>query len=73
MCHFQHSFRLLLLFKSCKLLFQASVSMKRLQKFVTADELDLNNVDRSPRAGPAISVENGTFAWEKDSEPTLKE
>jgi len=47
--------------------------MKRLQKFATADELDLDSVDRNPRGEPAVSVEDGTFAWEKDAEPTLKE
>ena len=47
--------------------------MKRLQKFVTAGELDLDNVDRNPRDGPAITIDDGTFAWEKDADPILKE
>ena len=53
-------------------IFQAKVSLGRLQKFVNAEELDPDNVDRTPRAGPAISIEDGTFAWEKDADPTLQ-
>jgi len=52
---------------------QASVSLKRLQKFLANDELDLNNVDRSPGSGPVIEIDNGTFSWDKDDEPVLNE
>ena len=52
---------------------QASVSMKRLQKFVSADELDPNSVDRTSNLGPAISIVDGVFAWDNDGEPTLQE
>ena len=49
------------------------MSMKRLQKFVSADELDPNSVDRTSNPGPAVSVNDGVFAWDKDGEPTLRE
>ena len=49
------------------------MSMKRLQKFVSADELDPNSVDRTSNLGPAVSIEDGVFAWDNDGEPTLRE
>ncbi|CAK8671761.1 unnamed protein product [Clavelina lepadiformis] len=53
-------------------LVQANVSLKRLQRFLCNEELDLDNVDRIPSCGPVISIENGTFTWDKDDEPALK-
>ena len=49
------------------------MSMKRLQKFVSADELDPKSVDRTLNLGPAISIVDGVFAWDNDGEPTLRE
>ncbi|XP_076819735.1 multidrug resistance-associated protein 1-like [Clavelina lepadiformis] len=54
-------------------LVQANVSLKRLQRFLCNEELDLDNVDRIPSCGPVISIENGTFTWDKDDEPILKD
>ncbi|CAK8671759.1 unnamed protein product [Clavelina lepadiformis] len=54
-------------------LVQANVSLKRLQRFLCNEELDLDNVDRNPTSGPVISIENGTFTWDKDDEPVLKD
>ncbi|XP_006833709.1 PREDICTED: canalicular multispecific organic anion transporter 2 [Chrysochloris asiatica] len=51
---------------------QTSVSLKRIQHFLSQDELDPECVDRraiSP--GYAITIDNGTFTWAKDLPPTL--
>ncbi|XP_045104031.1 multidrug resistance-associated protein 1-like isoform X4 [Portunus trituberculatus] len=54
---------------------QAHVSLKRINKFMNADELDTNSVQGDPTYKHPIVVENGTFAWgheEEDSKPVLK-
>lgn len=57
------------------LLVQAAVSVKRMNKFLSCDELD-HYVRRSDStANPiAISIERGTFSWSKaeTEQPTLK-
>ncbi|XP_076819730.1 multidrug resistance-associated protein 1-like isoform X2 [Clavelina lepadiformis] len=51
---------------------QAKVSLKRLQRFLNNDELDPSSVDcTTAQQNAAVSVENGTFAWDKDGEPIL--
>ncbi|NXK32993.1 MRP3 protein, partial [Piprites chloris] len=53
---------------------QTSVSLKRIQQFLSHDELDPNCVETkviSP--GNAISVTNATFSWGKELKPTLKD
>ncbi|ESO87141.1 hypothetical protein LOTGIDRAFT_107213, partial [Lottia gigantea] len=52
---------------------QASVSLKRLDKFLGQPELDPVAVDRHSDKGQTISIENGTFTWETDLKPTLSE
>ncbi|KAJ8413727.1 hypothetical protein AAFF_G00082340 [Aldrovandia affinis] len=48
---------------------QASVSLKRIQKFLSHDELDPDTVDRKNIASDhAVTVVNGKFTWAK-SEP----
>ncbi|XP_072415092.1 ATP-binding cassette sub-family C member 3 isoform X2 [Chiloscyllium punctatum] len=45
---------------------QATVSLKRLQNFLSHDELDPTNVERQKIAtGHAITMLNGTFSWGK--------
>ncbi|XP_067914713.1 ATP-binding cassette sub-family C member 3 isoform X1 [Heterodontus francisci] len=45
---------------------QATVSLKRLQNFLSHDELDPTNVERQNTAtGHSITVLNGTFSWGK--------
>ncbi|CAK8671763.1 unnamed protein product [Clavelina lepadiformis] len=66
-------FPLIVLPFSISFLVQATVSLKRLQKFFCYDELDPENVDRVSCSGPLISIKNGTFAWDKEKEPTLQE
>ncbi|KAM4715891.1 ATP-binding cassette sub-family C member 3 isoform 2-T2 [Anableps anableps] len=52
-------------------LVQASVSLKRIQNFLSHDELDPNSVDRKTSSEFAISVVNGKFTWAKEDEPVL--
>ncbi|XP_069728809.1 ATP-binding cassette sub-family C member 3 [Phaenicophaeus curvirostris] len=53
---------------------QTSVSLKRIQQFLSHDELDPNCVETKALApGNAISVRNATFSWGKELKPTLKD
>ncbi|XP_068007071.1 ATP-binding cassette sub-family C member 3 isoform X2 [Melanerpes formicivorus] len=53
-------------------LVQISVSLKRIQQFLSHDELDPNCVERKAIApGNAISVIHGTFSWGKELKPSL--
>ncbi|KAM4692498.1 LOW QUALITY PROTEIN: ATP-binding cassette sub-family C member 3 [Rhinophrynus dorsalis] len=52
---------------------QASVSIKRIQKFLDNDELDPNAVNKDKTVpGNAITVRNGAFSWSKTNEGTLQ-
>lgn len=48
----------------------AFVAVKRLNKFMNAEELDPNNVTNNPSEN-AFHIESGEFSW-GDDEPTLK-
>ncbi|NXA36024.1 MRP3 protein, partial [Eudromia elegans] len=53
---------------------QTSVSLKRIQQFLSHDELDPNCVETKAIApGCAITVTNGTFSWGKELKPALKD
>ncbi|XP_060108083.1 ATP-binding cassette sub-family C member 3 [Heteronotia binoei] len=53
---------------------QASVSLKRIQHFLSHDELDPNSVEtKLITPGYAVTVRDGTFSWAKDLEPALKD
>ncbi|KFW12269.1 Canalicular multispecific organic anion transporter 2, partial [Eurypyga helias] len=53
---------------------QTSVSLKRIQQFLSHDELDPNCVETKAIApGSAISVTNATFSWGKELKPSLKD
>ncbi|NXX95541.1 MRP3 protein, partial [Centropus bengalensis] len=53
---------------------QTSVSLKRIQQFLSHDELDPNCVETKVIApGNAISVRNATFSWGKELKPSLKD
>ncbi|NXK48651.1 MRP3 protein, partial [Chauna torquata] len=53
---------------------QTSVSLKRIQQFLSHDELDPNCVETKVIApGHAISVKNATFSWGKELKPSLKD
>uniref|UniRef100_K7FZT5 ATP binding cassette subfamily C member 3 n=1 Tax=Pelodiscus sinensis TaxID=13735 RepID=K7FZT5_PELSI len=50
---------------------QTSVSLKRIQQFLSHDELDPNCVETKViTPGCAISVTNGTFSWAKELKPS---
>ncbi|KAF9791463.1 hypothetical protein SFRURICE_007480 [Spodoptera frugiperda] len=52
---------------------QTSVGIKRLNKFMNCDELDITSVEHDPKDPNPISIENGHFTWgDQDSEPSLK-
>ncbi|XP_069563543.1 ATP-binding cassette sub-family C member 3 isoform X1 [Brachyistius frenatus] len=51
---------------------QASVSLKRIQSFLSHDELDPNSVDRkNPNPEFSVTVINGKFTWAKEDPPVL--
>ncbi|NXH68662.1 MRP3 protein, partial [Hydrobates tethys] len=53
---------------------QTSVSLKRIQQFLSHDELDPNCVETKVIApGNAISVTNATFSWGKELKSSLKD
>ncbi|XP_035257042.1 canalicular multispecific organic anion transporter 1 [Anguilla anguilla] len=52
---------------------QTSVSKKRLEKFLGGDDLDPKTVSHDSSFNTAVSVCNGTFAWERDADPVLKD
>ncbi|KAM9715836.1 ATP-binding cassette sub-family C member 3 isoform 3-T3 [Menidia menidia] len=51
---------------------QTSVSLKRIQSFLSHDELDPNSVDKKNTATEfAVAVVNGKFTWAKQDPPVL--
>ncbi|NWX11927.1 MRP3 protein, partial [Aegotheles bennettii] len=53
---------------------QTSVSLKRIQQFLSHDELDPNCVETKViTSGNTISVTNATFSWGKELKPSLKD
>ena len=57
------------------MLFQ--VSLKRINAFVNADELDPNSVQHETggedNVKNMVNVTNASFSWEKDTEPFLRD
>ncbi|XP_076672367.1 multidrug-Resistance like Protein 1 isoform X1 [Andrena cerasifolii] len=53
---------------------QAYVSVKRINKFMNAEELDPNNVQHDSSEPHVLLIENGTFAWDMENidKPTLR-
>ncbi|GFS19391.1 canalicular multispecific organic anion transporter 1 [Elysia marginata] len=51
---------------------QIMVSIKRIQKFLTLEDLDPANVDYDIQADHAIRVKKADFTWDRDLKPTLK-
>ncbi|XP_056148222.1 canalicular multispecific organic anion transporter 1 [Lampris incognitus] len=51
---------------------QMTVSKKRLEKFLAGDDLDNDTVHQDPSFSTAVSVCEGTFAWEREADPVLK-
>uniref|UniRef100_A0A336MEP5 ABC-type glutathione-S-conjugate transporter n=1 Tax=Culicoides sonorensis TaxID=179676 RepID=A0A336MEP5_CULSO len=50
---------------------QTLVSVRRINKFMNAEELDPNNVQNDESEPSALLIQNGTFRWD-DEETTLK-
>ncbi|XP_041373545.1 multidrug resistance-associated protein 1-like isoform X2 [Gigantopelta aegis] len=56
------------------LIIQGAVSLVRLGRFLGSDDLDLDSVERDSNMDAAITVENGTFTWDRSMPtPTLKQ
>ncbi|XP_047459450.1 canalicular multispecific organic anion transporter 1 [Mugil cephalus] len=51
---------------------QTQVSKKRLEKFLSGEDLESDVVRRDPSFNTAVSICDGSFAWERNSEPLLK-
>ncbi|XP_073338250.1 ATP-binding cassette sub-family C member 2 [Pagrus major] len=51
---------------------QTTVSRKRLEKFLGGDDIDSEIVRHDPSFNAAVSICDGSFAWERDAEPLLK-
>ncbi|XP_061382589.1 multidrug resistance-associated protein 1 isoform X3 [Danaus plexippus] len=51
---------------------ETSVGIKRLNKFMNCDELNLSAVEHDPKEPNPIVIENGHFSWSDESEPVLK-
>ncbi|GLD66489.1 canalicular multispecific organic anion transporter 1, partial [Lates japonicus] len=52
---------------------QTTVSKRRLEKFLGGEDLDSDIVQHDSSFNTAISVCDGSFAWEKEAEPLLKD
>ncbi|KAK5854000.1 hypothetical protein PBY51_015104 [Eleginops maclovinus] len=51
---------------------QTTVSKKRLEKFLGGEDLKTDIVLHDPSFNSAVGVHDGSFAWERGSEPLLK-
>uniref|UniRef100_A0A672I9D7 ATP-binding cassette, sub-family C (CFTR/MRP), member 2 n=1 Tax=Salarias fasciatus TaxID=181472 RepID=A0A672I9D7_SALFA len=51
---------------------QTTVSKKRLEKFLSGEDIEAGAVQHNSSFKTAVSVCDGTFAWERDAEPLLK-
>uniref|UniRef100_A0A8C5BL37 ABC-type glutathione-S-conjugate transporter n=1 Tax=Gadus morhua TaxID=8049 RepID=A0A8C5BL37_GADMO len=51
---------------------QTAVSKKRLEKFLGGDDLDPDIVRHDSSFNTAVSICDGTFTWEKEVDPVLK-
>eukprot|EP00064_Thunnus_orientalis_P019831 superscaffoldBa00005143_g19961 len=51
---------------------QTTVSRKRLEKFLGGEDLESGTVRHDPSFNSAVSICDGSFAWERDAEPLLK-
>ncbi|XP_031732915.1 ATP-binding cassette sub-family C member 2 [Anarrhichthys ocellatus] len=51
---------------------QTTVSKKRLEKFLGGEDLESDIVRHDPSFNSAISISDGSFAWEREAEPLLK-
>ncbi|XP_061183962.1 multidrug resistance-associated protein 1-like isoform X1 [Saccostrea echinata] len=52
---------------------QANVSIGRISKFLKNEDLDPNAVQHEPKSDSVVSVENGTFSWDPQLQPALRD
>ncbi|XP_063347090.1 ATP-binding cassette sub-family C member 2-like isoform X2 [Pelmatolapia mariae] len=52
---------------------QTAASKTRLEKFLAGEDIDSDTVRQDPSFNTAVSVCDGSFAWEKDANPLLKD
>ncbi len=60
------------LLKAFYFLIQFLVSLRRIDKYLNADEIDENAISRNENVKSPVVIENGTFSWTKTLNPTLK-
>uniref|UniRef100_A0A673LVV6 ABC-type glutathione-S-conjugate transporter n=1 Tax=Sinocyclocheilus rhinocerous TaxID=307959 RepID=A0A673LVV6_9TELE len=65
-------FPLAMLPQLISIMVQTAVSKKRLEKFLSGDDLDTMAIARDDSHSAAVSMTEGTYAWERDTEPVLK-
>ena len=53
-------------------LVQTEVSLKRINEFLNADELDLNSVSHEEHDGKKVFIRGGEFSWDKEADPFLR-
>ncbi|KAM8860010.1 ATP-binding cassette sub-family C member 2 isoform 1-T2 [Spinachia spinachia] len=51
---------------------QMTVSKKRLEKFLSGEDLESDIVRHDPSFNSAVTICDGSFAWEREAEPLLK-
>ncbi|XP_067242985.1 canalicular multispecific organic anion transporter 1 isoform X2 [Chanodichthys erythropterus] len=51
---------------------QTNVSKKRLEKFLSGSDVDTTVIKHDISNSAAVSISDGTFTWERDTEPVLK-
>ncbi|KAI7805399.1 canalicular multispecific organic anion transporter 1 isoform X1 [Triplophysa rosa] len=65
-------FPLVMLPQLISIMVQTTVSKKRLEKFLGGDDLDSMAVSHDNTNSAAVSISEGTFAWERGTDPVLK-
>ncbi|KAL1263560.1 hypothetical protein QQF64_006299, partial [Cirrhinus molitorella] len=65
-------FPLAMLPQLISIMVQTSVSKKRLEKFLSGDDLDTMAVTHDESHSAVVSISGGTYAWERDAQPVLK-
>ncbi|XP_039751037.1 multidrug resistance-associated protein 1 isoform X1 [Pararge aegeria] len=51
---------------------ETAVGIKRLNKFMNCEELNVESVEHDPKEPNPLVIENGHFTWGDESQPTLK-
>ncbi|XP_069356357.1 multidrug resistance-associated protein 1 isoform X3 [Maniola hyperantus] len=51
---------------------ETAVGIKRLNKFMNCEELNVESVEHDPKEPNPLVIESGHFTWDDESQPTLK-